>query len=415
MIQIRRICIVALFLAAIGIYKSDAQSLRGKIIYVHPSQVVKLKFRSAVDNYSFVNKEESKLFHIKLANNRTFLINSLARLFRSINLVITEGENTHLFILVYKESLNAETETVYDFSNRSKSFNGERSGQGNVKHILKPDQELTQAKEIKVKNKPPGETSPAQSANAAAHAAKPAGTNAALQTTPGNNATPNEQKKPISNNDSKPQLAVKTTNEETTGKGSSVIPAVYSNEKAAATGKTSTVENTAVATETVPPASDSAMYDRFIHLGDSTAWTSKDYKGAIKWYDSAMRLRPEASLPKKQLKAVRQLQMEQDQLAAAKLWKARFDSAVVYFKKADALKTERKFAEAYKEYKNFMGFIDTARLNEYTSSQLYYINEAKDYLALLQHYLPKPVVSASTTPPAEEKGRKKNKKRKKRN
>ena len=79
------------------------------------------------------------------------------------------------------------------------------------------------------------------------------------------------------------------------------------------------------------------------------------------------------------------------------------------YKKADKLRVERRFEEAYKGFKTFMHQIDTNNLNEYQSSQLLYINQAKDYIARLQPYLPKP--KPETPPPAVQtkKGKKKKK------
>lgn len=96
-----------------------AQSVRGKVIYVSPAQDVKLKFRSSVSNYSFVNKSQAAAFKIKTAG-KSVHINNLLEISRPANLVVTEGSNTHLFILEYKASLDAATETVYDFSSKEK-------------------------------------------------------------------------------------------------------------------------------------------------------------------------------------------------------------------------------------------------------------------------------------------------------
>lgn len=98
---------------------AQAQSVRGKIIYVSALQDVKLKFRSAVSNYSFVNKSQASVFKIK-SSGRSLQVNSVAENIKPANIVVTEGSNTHLFILAYKSSLDASTETVYDFSSKEK-------------------------------------------------------------------------------------------------------------------------------------------------------------------------------------------------------------------------------------------------------------------------------------------------------
>lgn len=95
------------------------QSVRGKVIYVSPVQDVKLKFRSAVSNYSFVNKSQAAAFKIK-QSGKSLHINNVLENFKPANLVITEGQNTHLFILAYKSGLDASNEIVYDFSSKEK-------------------------------------------------------------------------------------------------------------------------------------------------------------------------------------------------------------------------------------------------------------------------------------------------------
>lgn len=115
-----RAAVLLFTLIIVGNMCAYAQSVRGKVIYVSSLHDVKLKFRSAVSNYSFVNKSHASSFKIKLSGSRNFQINSVAENFKSANLVITEGSNTHLFILAYKSSLDASTETVYDFSSKER-------------------------------------------------------------------------------------------------------------------------------------------------------------------------------------------------------------------------------------------------------------------------------------------------------
>ena len=163
--------------------------------------------------------------------------------------------------------------------------------------------------------------------------------------------------------------------------------------------------------EAIPSWTDSVRYELYIEAGDSLAWIAKDYTNALKWYDSALRIRPNAALPKKQIKAVKQLQLQSVQLAADKAKKDRFDKAMAHYKKADALKAERKYAEAHAEYTKCVDAADTTKLSEYTAAQLYYINDARDYVVRLQHYLPKPVVDTPPPPaPVEPEKKKKRKK-----
>ncbi|HYF32966.1 MAG TPA: hypothetical protein VD993_17700 [Chitinophagaceae bacterium] len=406
MMQIRRFCTVLLFLVIIGIHPSGAQSQRGKIIYVHPAQVVKLKFRSAVDNYSFVNKEESRLFNIKLANSRTFLINSLAQPARSSNLVITEGENTHLFILVYKGNLNADTELVYDFSNRNKSSTTSPNTTAALKQTPQPGGSLSTQDSRKAKTALPAEEPPATSTDNVTYSVTPANSKPPVQTAESNNEATTVQKNITAANN------VATT--DYTSKPVENVQLTPKQEKTTtADVKTASYATTQSMELYVPDAAaiDSMRYEHFIHLGDSIAWIAKDYKAALKWYDSALHIKPQAAFPKRQIRAVTQLHLERETLAADRLRKARFDSALQHYKKAEALRVQQQFAPAYNEYKQFLSRIDTTSLAAYKSSELYYINQSKDYLLRLQHYLPKPVVKAPPPPVPDDTPRKKGKKK----
>lgn len=360
---------VLLSLVVIGTYESGAQSLRGKIIYVHPTQVVKLKFRSSVDNYSFVNKSESKFFNVKLAKNKTFVINSLGQKFRTSNLVITEGENTHLFILVYKSALNEDTETFYDFSKKNTTPAGSNSMSQGTAYAAKPEEKA---------DKP-----------------APATTQTSNAVTPKKTVTA----------EAAPELSANTEN--ATHNAVYVSTPVNNNTPAP---KEVTVPKKEIAFPSYTVMDDSARYDLYVHLGDSAAWIVKDYKTALKWYDSAAHIRPQAALPRRQSKAVKQLLTQAETTTAIKMRNDRFNTAMQHYTKAEAFKTERKFAEAHGEYRQFLQQIDTVNLNAYKSSELYYINAAKDYVVRLQHYVPKP--KAEPPPPVQEqpvkKGKRKN-------
>ena len=159
--------------------------------------------------------------------------------------------------------------------------------------------------------------------------------------------------------------------------------------------------------ERLKQISDSINYEKFIHFGDSTAWIDKDYKSALKWYDSAQKINPQAALPRKQSKVVKQLQQEKEMLEAKKIRETNFNNAMVHYKKGDASRLERNYAESYKEFGEFLKLIDTANLNSYMSSQLYYINQAKDYRERLFIHLPKQKEEPIVTPVAEKKKKKK--------
>ena len=111
---------VSLFLCLL---ESEGQSLRGKVIYVSSSQEVLLKFRSAIAKYDFTPKESAALFGRRLTNKKSLSISTSSGSFPLTSLSIIEGNNTHLFFLHYKEKLDPETETLYDFSSKDKLRN----------------------------------------------------------------------------------------------------------------------------------------------------------------------------------------------------------------------------------------------------------------------------------------------------
>jgi hypothetical protein len=91
---------------ALNSLKSNGQSLRGKVIYVSSSQEVILKFRSGITNYDFSPKESASLFGKRLTNRKNLSLSSTIENFPSTTLSILEGNNTHLFLLEYKEKLD---------------------------------------------------------------------------------------------------------------------------------------------------------------------------------------------------------------------------------------------------------------------------------------------------------------------
>ena len=161
--------------------------------------------------------------------------------------------------------------------------------------------------------------------------------------------------------------------------------------------------------ETSNPSKSSSSfedhYNRLIHLGDSTAWIAKDFQNSLRWYDSARKLSPFASYPLKQMNAVRAALKEQAE-AAKVIRSQKFTAALADYKTADALRVERKFGEAYKAYSKFLSQVDSTKLNEYKSSEQYYIKQAKDYLVRLQPYLPKAKPQAAQQVPVQDNGKK---------
>src|SRR5215203_1718448 len=127
---------VVLFAIAICCsFDVSGQNLYGKLIYVSASKPVVLKFGSRIVNYSFIERGQAGLFKIHFSGKKNLSISSAAGNFKTANLVIAEGANSHLFILKYMEPLDASIEETYDLSSTAK-LNAEilnlRMGQGNA-------------------------------------------------------------------------------------------------------------------------------------------------------------------------------------------------------------------------------------------------------------------------------------------
>lgn len=120
----KNVVLTICFITALFTQNTVAQSLNGKIIYVSTTQVILIKFSSVIQNYDFANqKEAASLFETRLINEKNLSITSTTPNFKSTNLIVTEGKNTHLLILVYKEILDGKTESIYDFSTKEKLRN----------------------------------------------------------------------------------------------------------------------------------------------------------------------------------------------------------------------------------------------------------------------------------------------------
>ena len=114
MYSLKILSLLVLVCLALCFANATAQSLNGKIIHVSPSQEVMLKFRSVISDFNFTNKDASSLFQTRITNSKNFSISSTVAGFKSTNLIISEGKNTHLFIIDYKETLDTE-ENLYNF------------------------------------------------------------------------------------------------------------------------------------------------------------------------------------------------------------------------------------------------------------------------------------------------------------
>jgi len=156
---------------------------------------------------------------------------------------------------------------------------------------------------------------------------------------------------------------------------------------------------------------ENEKYESFSHFGDS-AFGSKDYTAALRWYDSARMVKPAATFPRKQILAVNQelLRIEEDRMRQKRT--EEFNKALAEFKKADAFRIERKYEEAYNGFSDFLNKVDTLNLNQYQPSQQYYVNQAKDYVYRLERYKPQPKMDTIVNPIEADPDKKKKKKEK---
>ena len=363
--------LLSFILIFFALLTSHAQSLRGKVIYISPSQEVKLKFRSAIASYGLVNKNEANYFKLKSPNKKNLLINSISPTSKSAYLTITEGENTHLFILAYINRPEAASEVVYDFSTKEK-----------LEYELH-NMSLASA------NPPPQKNTFAKNT-----------VSTSTPTTPVTQAVNKIEPRPQQTEISTPPADPVQIKEQ---------PSQSNNTSITLSTQSSLPAETTLINERSKQITDSMNYEKFIHFGDSSAWITKDYKSALKWYDSAQKINPQAAFPRKQAKVVKQLQLEKEMLEAKKTRETNFNNALLHYKKGDAFRLERNYEASYKEFGEFLKLVDTANLNDYMSSQLYYINQAKGYRERLFIHLPKPAEQI-VPPPVTDKKKKKNRK-----
>lgn len=402
--------VISIAIAICYTFAANAQSLRGKLIYISSSQPVKLKFGSRIAHYSFIDRAQAGLFNID-AGKKNLSVSSNARNFRRANLVVTEGANSHLFILEYKESLDLAAESAYDFSSTEK-LNAEVQqlkmvlnnssaraafGKSNtfIPEFSSNNATATNVATNGIQTNHADEAATVKLTNEASNASKVEPPAPKTIAKPTNNAGTASVSKP----------AVKPSIQPGSTKPVVVTPAI-SKQEAKQEVKKPVAIPTANNIVTDEETTVLEGYELLIHLGDSTAWIAKHYKTALQFYDSAKKLNPYATYPRKQIAAVKQLINEQ--LEAARQYRSeKFKFALADFKTADALRVERKFDDAYKGYTKFLSQLDSVNIHEYLSSEQYYINQAKDYLVRLQPYLSKPKPAEPAPPPANVKKKKK--------
>ena len=136
-------------------------------------------------------------------------------------------------------------------------------------------------------------------------------------------------------------------------------------------------------------------YNYFIRLADSLAFKAKDKRRAITYYDSAHTLKPAEGY------AMTQVILINDQLSRSTVTgpqqqntserSDKFTEAFKVYRKADEARIEKKYAEAYTGFSSFLNQLDVANPGLYQIGELYYINQAKDYVRELEGYKSQPV------------------------
>lgn len=136
-------------------------------------------------------------------------------------------------------------------------------------------------------------------------------------------------------------------------------------------------------------AEENARYDSAIALGDR-AFIAKQYNNAIDYYRDALAIRPNSTYPNRQITAVNQEMLNLGILERQQVRSKAFNAVLPLFKRADSLRVYRKYQEAYVGYGEFLSQVDTVNAKDYMRSEVYYINLAKDYMAILERYKPAP-------------------------
>jgi hypothetical protein len=143
-------------------------------------------------------------------------------------------------------------------------------------------------------------------------------------------------------------------------------------------------------------------YSDLIRLADSLAFKAKDKLHAIAYYDSAHTLKPLEGYAKTQIILIN------DQLSRSTITEPqqqntmelpeKFSEAFKVYRKADEARIEKKYAEAYSGFSSFLNQVDVANPGLYQIGELYYINQAKDYVRELARYKSQPVERLKETP-----------------
>jgi len=142
-------------------------------------------------------------------------------------------------------------------------------------------------------------------------------------------------------------------------------------------------------------------YEAIIDIADSLTFQAKEYELALNWYDSAHVIKPLEKLPQSQIIYIRKVLLTRDSLLMVQqkeeVRTRTFNSGIGIYKRADtARKDPTRYGEAYEGFSAFLSKIDTFSLSDYSQKQLYYINNALDYVKRLKPYQKKKETAIST-------------------
>jgi tetratricopeptide (TPR) repeat protein len=131
-------------------------------------------------------------------------------------------------------------------------------------------------------------------------------------------------------------------------------------------------------------------YDMFINIGDSLIYQAKNPDASLKWYDSAIVLKPQESRAKKQSIFANYVILQRDSIKMAKenieALNKNFNEAMPYYRKGDSARIEKRYGEAYEYYTLFLNKTDAFSKTGYSTVQTKYITEAQDYIKRLASF-----------------------------
>lgn len=132
-------------------------------------------------------------------------------------------------------------------------------------------------------------------------------------------------------------------------------------------------------------------YKIYVDMGDSLGFFMKDYSAAIKWYKEALALKPNETLPQRQIKYFEgeiskkdSIELEQKRDVARK---QRFKEGMDAYDRARTAVRDQRYEDALADYREYLKMIDSLELNDYQYGQASLIKTAKDKINDIEAYL----------------------------